>query len=131
VAFKKELDCLVQIGVLSPQGASKWGSPTFVTPKKNNTVCWVRNLQELNKVVLHKQYPIPIINDILRKQTGYAFFSKLDISMQYYTFALDEESKDLTTIVMPFGKYCYSVLPMGLKCSPYFTQERKHILQYQ
>ncbi len=34
VAFKKELDLLVQIGVLSPQSASKWGSPTFVTPKR-------------------------------------------------------------------------------------------------
>jgi hypothetical protein len=112
VAFKKELDHLVQIGVLSPQGAREWGSPTFVTPKKDNTFCWVSNLQELNKVVLRKQYPLPIISDILCKGTSYAFFSKLDISFQYYMFPLDEESKDLRTIVTPFAKHHYNILPI-------------------
>ncbi len=43
--------------------------------------------------------------------------------MQYNMFSLDEESKDLATIVRPFGKYCFNILPMGLKCSPDFVQE--------
>ena len=43
--------------------------------------------------------------------------------MQYYTFALDEESKDLTITFMSFGKYHYNVIPMDLKCLPGFAQE--------
>ena len=104
-AFKKELDRLVQIKVLSPTGTSEWGLPIFVTPKKENTIRWVSDLRELNKVVLRKQYPQPIISNILCKCTGYSLFSKFDITMQYYTFELGEESKDLTTIVTLFGKY--------------------------
>ncbi|KAL7432773.1 hypothetical protein ACHAXH_001853 [Discostella pseudostelligera] len=92
--FKKELGHLVKIGVLSHTGASKWGSPTFIIPKKDD------------------RYLLPIIYDILSQCKGYEFFSKLDISMQYYTFEHDEELKVVTNIATPFGKYRYNVLPM-------------------
>jgi len=65
-----------------------------------------------------KVFNLPRIQDILKKRNGYRFFTKIDISMQYYTFELDEKSKDLCTIATPFGNYRYNRLPMGIKQSP-------------
>jgi hypothetical protein len=61
--------------------------------KENNIVCQINNPGQLNKVIRPKQYPLPKITDILHKHSGYKFFAKLDNSMQYYMFELDNKVK--------------------------------------
>ncbi|KAL7461051.1 hypothetical protein ACHAXS_001487 [Conticribra weissflogii] len=82
-------------------------------------------LHSLKKAIIHKQYPLPFITDMLDHISQYKFFTKLDISMQYYTFELNEPSQELCVIVTPFGKYKYNHkhLSMVLKCTPDFAQQ--------
>jgi hypothetical protein len=122
--FKEELDRLEELGVLSRVGPAKYLSPTFIIPKKDGTVRWVSDFRKLiNSMITRKVYHLPRIQDIIRKRNGYVFFTKLDISMQYYTFELDNAAKELCAICTPFGNYRYNRLPMGIKQSPDIAQE--------
>ena len=94
----------------------------FATKKANGTIRTVDDLRELNKAIKRVHYPLPKIQDIFERQRNYKFFTKVDISMQYYCFHLDEESSWYCVLVTPFGKFRRKVLPMGLANSPDWAQ---------
>ena len=121
--FQNEAAHLCNEGVLTPCGATEHAYPTFIVPKKDNRVRWVSDFRILNDMLVRKQYRIPRIQDIIRKRGRYRYMTKIDISMQFYTFELDEESSWLCVIVTPFGKYRYLRLPMGVCNSPDFAQD--------
>jgi hypothetical protein len=66
--------------------------------KKIGSVHWSSNLQQLNKIIMLKQYPFSINTDIMHKHLGNKFFTKLGIIMQYYTVELNEESHLCTAL---------------------------------
>ncbi len=45
----KELNRLCDLGVLEFQLTSEWTSPSFIIPKKDDTVHFVDNFREVNK----------------------------------------------------------------------------------
>ncbi len=74
---------MVELGILKPSGTSEWASPAFIIPKKDGCVWQITDLCSLNKAIIWKQYPLPIITDMLDRISGYKFITKLNISMQY------------------------------------------------
>ena len=57
------------------------------------------------------------------KLEGFQYGTSLDLNMGYYHIELNPNSKRLCTIVLPWGKYEYQRLPMGLCNSPDIFQE--------
>ena len=124
--FKHELFHLIKIAVIEKAKCSKWIAGTFIIPKKDRHVHWITNFHGLNESLRHKVYPLCKISEIFQCHSGYKFFTKLDISMQSYTFVLDEPSCNLCTFAMPFGLYQYCPLPMGMSKSPNIATEMMH-----
>ena len=124
--LKHELLHLIEIGVIEKAKCSEWIAGTFIIPKKDGCVCWITDFHGLNKSLHHKVYPSDKISEILQCHSGYKFFTKLDNSMQYYTFVLDKPSCNLCTFAMPFGLYQYCCLPMGMSESPNIATEMMH-----
>ena len=60
---------------------------------------------------------------MLRKLGGFQWATALDLNMGYYHIELTPNSKKMCTIVLPWGKYEYQKLPMGLCNSPDIFQE--------
>ena len=122
--LRLEVNRLVKEGVLRKVNHSEWGAPTFIIPKKDGTVRFISDFRELNKRIKRKPYPIPKIQDMLLKLEGFQYATSLDLNMGYYHIELTPFSKRLCTIVLPWGKYEYQRLPMGLCNSPDIFQEK-------
>ena len=122
--LKVEVDRLCKLGVLKKVNRSEWAAPTFIIPKKDGTVRFISDFRELNKRIRRKPYPIPKIQDMLLQLEGFQYATSLDLNMGYYHIELNPDSKKYCTIVLPFGKFEYQRLPMGLCNSPDIFQEK-------
>ena len=120
----KEIQWLVDLGVLEVQHDSQWAAPSFIQPKKNGTVRFLSDFREVNKRLVRKPWPIPKISTVLQELEGFRFATALDLNMGYYTIRLDPDASRICTIIFPWGKYSYKRLPMGIAGSPDIFQAK-------
>ena len=124
--FKHELLHLIEIGVIQKAKCSKWIAGTFIVPKKDGHVHRITDFCGLNKSLCCKVYPLCKTSETFQCHSGYRFFTKLDISMQYYTFVFDEPSHNLCTFATAFGLYRFCRLPRSVSESPDIATEMMH-----
>jgi len=139
--LKKEVRRLVEIGVLEVVDgatAGPWCAPSFIIPKKDGRVRFLTDYRRLNRAIRRKPWPMPHILDMIQDIGAFTYVTALDLSMGYYHFELDEQAKQLSTFMLPWGIYRYRRLPMGLNISPDLFQEHmsklfadmQHVLVY-
>jgi transposase InsO family protein len=122
--LREEVARLEKLNVLRKINRSEWGSPMFTIPKKDGTLRSIADFRELNKRIKRKPFPIPKIQDMLLKLEGFKYATSLDLNMGYYHIELTPFAASLCTVVLPWGKYEYTRLPMGLCNSPDIFQEK-------
>ena len=81
--LRKEVERLIQLGVLKKCSNSEWGSPTFIIPKQDKTVRFVTDFRKVNSLIKRKPYPLPKIQDLLQKLQGFQYATALNVSMGY------------------------------------------------
>ena len=90
---------MLKDGTVKKCDQSEWASPVFIIPK----VCWINDFWELNKVIVQRSFPLPGIQDVMNRRGRYKYFTKINLSMMFHCFELNEESKKLCTFNTPFG----------------------------
>ena len=117
-AFKKEIDEMLQAGMLKPvtEATSLINSFVLVESKDKSgnlklTICL--DPTNLNKAIIREPYHFKTLEDIAHLIAGACTMSVLDCCKGYWHQQLDEQSSFLTTFNTEFGRYRCAVMPFG------------------
>ena len=72
----------------------------------------------MNKRITRKPFPLPWIMESLQKIEKFRSATAIDLSQGYCNIPLSERSQKICTMILPWGKYSYQRLAMGIASTP-------------
>ena len=115
---KNAIQMMVDQGILrETREDTAWASPTFAMPKKTVGVRIVSNFRRLNTSIKRSPWPMPTTRKLLHRVGCMTWVMELDQILSYYTLELDPKTWKYLTVILPWGKYQYMKMPMGLSIS--------------
>jgi hypothetical protein len=78
----------------------------------------VLDYRYLNSQTKDDPFPLPLIEDLITKQSLNRLWSIFDLEDGFHQMHLHPESQPYTACITPKGLYQWTVLPMGVKNGP-------------
>nr|GFC98063.1 reverse transcriptase domain-containing protein [Tanacetum cinerariifolium] len=134
--IKKEVEKLLDAGLIYPISDSPWVSPVHCVPKKGGFTV-VKNEEnkliptrlvtgwrvcidylKLNEATRKDNFPLPFMDQMLERLAGNEYYCFLDGFSGYFQIPIDPRDQEKTTFTCPYGTFAYRRMPFGLCNAP-------------
>ncbi|GMF29533.1 unnamed protein product [Phytophthora lilii] len=117
-AARREIQRLLKLDVIEQIYDSESAAPVFVLTKLNGYFRLLVDFRRLNRYLRRSPYFVPKIREILLRLGKAKCMSTLDANMCYFARRLAKQSRPATAFCLPFGKFQFKRLPMGISTAP-------------
>ncbi|GJS37212.1 reverse transcriptase domain-containing protein [Tanacetum coccineum] len=136
MSTKKEVEKLLDAGLIYPISDSPWVSPVHCVPKKGGFTV-VKNdeneliptrlvtgwrvcidYRKLNEATRKDHFPLPFMDQMLERLAGNEYYCFLDGFSGYFQIPIDPHDQEKTTFTCPYGTFAYRRMPFGLCNAP-------------
>jgi hypothetical protein len=114
-AIGEEVHKVMVVGFIKEVFHPEWLANPMLVKKKGGKWRMCIDYTGLNKACLKVPYPLPRINQIVDSTAGCETLSFLDAYSGYHQIKMKESDQLATSFISPFGMYCYTTMPFGLR----------------
>jgi hypothetical protein len=114
-AIGEEVHKLMAAGFIKEVFHPEWLASPMLVKKKGEKWRMCVDYTGLNKACPKVPYPLPRINQIVESIAGCETLSFLDAYSGYHQIKMKEFDQLATSFITPFGMYCYTTMPFGLR----------------
>ena len=111
------IDEQIEKGYIRPS-KSPYASSFFFIKKKDGKLRPVQDYRRINEWTIRNQYPLPLIDDLIRDLGGAQIFSKLDVRQGYNNIRIKEGDEHKAAFKTRRGLFEPTVMYFGLCNSP-------------
>jgi hypothetical protein len=114
-AIGEEIAWLLAAGFIMEVYYPDWLANPVLVLKKNNIWRMCIDYTSLNKACPKDSFALPRIDQVIDYTAGCDLLSFLDAHSGYRQIPLFQPDQIKTSIITPYGAYCYVTMPFGLK----------------